>query len=102
MFSPSVDGMIKLANSLQCINTIHTFIEAIEKCLAQNHMVGLFEIDQQHMKVYVSKSIDSARVFVNLEDPVTSNEPTFPVNPGETIETTLVFSQKISSQSLVH
>ena len=44
--------LLKLANSLQCINTTHTFYEAIEECLAQNHLVGLFEIDPQHMKAY--------------------------------------------------
>jgi len=53
MFSISVDGMIKLANSSQCIDTTHAFCEAIEECLAQNHMVGLFEIDPQHMKFTV-------------------------------------------------
>jgi len=76
--SLSVDGVIKLVNSLQRIDTTHTFYEAIEEFLAQNHMVGLFEINLQHMKVYISKSINSAHMFVKPEDPVTSNEPTFP------------------------
>jgi len=57
--SLSVNGTIKLANSLQCIDTTHTFYEAEEERLAQNHMVGLFEIDPQHMKVYISKSINT-------------------------------------------
>ena len=56
--SLSVDGTIKLANSLQRIDTTHTFYEAIEKFLAQNHIVGLFEKIPQHMKVYVGKSIN--------------------------------------------
>jgi len=87
--SLSVDGTIKLANSLQYTNTTHTFYEAIVESLAQNHVVGLFEIDPQHMKVYVSKSINGACVFVKPEDPVTLNEPTFSVNQRETIEATL-------------
>jgi hypothetical protein len=58
MFSISlaVNGIIKLANSLQRIDTKHTFLEAIEQCLADNHIV--FELGD--MKVYVSKSIESA------------------------------------------
>jgi len=98
--SLSVDGTIKLVNSLQRIDTTHTICEAIEECLAQNHILGQFEINPHHMKVYVSKSINSARVFVKPEDPMKLNEPTFAVN-RETIEATFVFSQ-ISSQSIVH
>ena len=67
--------------------------------MAQNHMVGLFEIDPQHMKVYTGKSINSARVFVKPEDPVTSNGPTILVNPRGTIEATLAFSPNIKSIS---
>ena len=99
MFSLSDDGMIKLANSLQCIDTTHTFYEAIEEYLAQNRMIGLFEIEEQHMKVFVSKSIDSAHLFVKPEDPAIANEPTFSVKPRETIEVTLVFSPNIKSIS---
>ena len=53
MFSSSlsVDGTIKLTNSLHCTDNTHTFYEAIEEFLTQNHMAGLFEIDPQHMKV---------------------------------------------------
>ena len=54
MFSLSDDGTIKSAISLQCSDTTHTFYKSLEDCLAQKHMVGLFEIDQQHMKVYIS------------------------------------------------
>ena len=54
--SLSVDGTIKLTHSLQRIDTTHTFHEAIEEFLAQNHIVFLFEIDPQHMKVYVCLS----------------------------------------------
>ncbi|KAK2147890.1 hypothetical protein LSH36_530g00009 [Paralvinella palmiformis] len=57
MFSLSDDGMIKLANSLQCIDTTHTFYEAIEEYLAQNRMIGLFEIEEQHMKVFASSEL---------------------------------------------
>ena len=77
--SLSVDGRIKLANSLQLIDATHTFYEAIEECLAQNHMVGLFEIDPQHMKFTSVNQLllnNSVRVFVNPEDPLTSNELT--------------------------
>jgi len=52
--SLSVDGTIKLANSLQHIDTTHTFYETVEECLAQNHMVGLFEINPQYIKFYLS------------------------------------------------
>jgi len=70
--SLSVDGMIKfIAKYLQCIDTTHTFYEAIEEYLAQNHMIGLFEINPQHTTVYISKSINRAHVFVKPEDPVT-------------------------------
>jgi len=79
--SLAVDGIIKLLNYLQLINTTYTFYEAIEECLAQNHLVSLFEIDPQDMKVYVSKSINNtAHMFVKPEDPVTSNEPTLSIN----------------------
>jgi len=47
----SVDGIIKLPNSLQCIDTTHTFYEATVGFLAQNHMLGPFEIDPQHMSL---------------------------------------------------
>ena len=72
---------------------------AREEFLAQNDMVGLFEMGPQHMKIYVSKSINSAHVFVKPEDLVTTNEPTFPIHYGETIEATLVFSPNIKSIS---
>ncbi|KAK2144790.1 hypothetical protein LSH36_730g00021 [Paralvinella palmiformis] len=39
--SLSVDGRIKLANYLQLIDATHTFYEAIEECLAQNHMFDI-------------------------------------------------------------
>ena len=71
------------------IDTTRTLYEAIEECLAQNHMVGLFEIDSQHVKVYISKSLNSARVFVKTEDSVKSSEPTFPIYHRETTEATL-------------
>ena len=68
----------------------YTFCEAIEECLAQNHMAGLFEVDPQHIKVYVSKSVDSAGMFCKPENPDTSNEPIFSINHRETIEATLI------------
>jgi len=99
--SLSVDGMIKLANSLQHINTTHTFYEAIEEFLAHNHRLGLFEIDPQHMKVYVSKSINSARLFVKLEDSVTSTEPTFTIN-RESHNLTINLELQLLNQWLHH
>jgi len=62
--SLSVDGTIKLTNTVQCIDTTHTLYEAIEECLAYNHMMGLFETDPKHMKVYVSKSINQLLIVL--------------------------------------
>lgn len=49
------------------------------------------------MKVYISKTINSARMFVKPEDSVTLNEPTFLVNHREAIEATIVFSPNTKS-----
>jgi len=78
--SLSVDATMEL------INTTHTCYEDIEECLNENNMVGLFEIDPQNMKIYVSKSIDSAHVFVKSEALVRTVTSNFSVTRGKPLK----------------